>query len=69
MTEKAMKKKISVIGLVLGAALGIIAGLMAGGWLFWLGIGLAIGVVIGTAGTRRNRLQRGNIDEGNFVSR
>ena len=63
-----MKKKISLIGLVLGATLGIVAGLMAGGWLFWLGIGLALGVVIGSAGTRRSRLQRGNVEAGNFVS-
>jgi hypothetical protein len=42
---------------------------MAGGWLFWLGIGLALGVVIGSAGTRRNRLQRGNVEAGNLVSR
>jgi hypothetical protein len=67
--EKAMKKKISIVGLVLGAMLGIIAGLMAGGWLFWLGIGLALGVVIGSAGTRRSRLQSGNVEAGNFVSR
>ena len=63
-----MKKKISLIGLALGAVLVIIAGLMAGGWLFWLGIGLALGVVIGSAGTRRSRLQRGNVEAGNFVS-
>jgi hypothetical protein len=64
-----MKKKISIVGLVLGAVLGIGAGLMAGGWLFWLGIGLALGVVIGSAGTRRSRLQRGNVEAGNLVSR
>ena len=64
-----MKKKISIVGLVLGAVLGVVAGLMAGGWLFWLGIGLALGVVIGSAGTRRGRLQRGNVEAGNFVSR
>jgi len=64
-----MKKKISIIGVVLGAVLGIIAVLMAGGWLFWLGIGLALGVVIGSAGTRRSRLQRGNVEAGNLVSR
>lgn len=64
-----MKKKISIVGLALGAVLGIIAGLMAGGWLFWLGIGLALGVVIGSAGTRRSRLQRGNMEAGNLVSR
>jgi uncharacterized membrane protein YoaK (UPF0700 family) len=67
--EKAMKKKISIVGLVLGAVLGVVAGLMAGGWLFWLGVGLALGVVIGSAGTRRSRLQRGNVEAGNLVSR
>jgi hypothetical protein len=55
--------------LVLGAVLGVVAGLMAGGWLFWLGVGLALGVVIGSAGTRRSRLQRGNVEAGNLVSR
>jgi hypothetical protein len=45
-------KKISLIGLVLGAVLGIVAGLMSGGWLFWLGIGLVTGVLIGSAGAR-----------------
>jgi hypothetical protein len=64
-----MKKKISIVGLVLGAVLGVVAGLMAGGWLFWLGIGLALGVVIGSAGTRRSRLLRGNVEAGNLVSR
>ena len=64
-----MKKKISIVGLALGAVLGVIAGLMAGGWLFWLGLGLALGVVIGSAGTRRSRLQRGNMEAGNLVSR
>jgi uncharacterized membrane protein YoaK (UPF0700 family) len=64
-----MKNKISIVGLVLGAVLGGVAGLMAGGWLFWLGVGLALGVVIGSAGTRRSRLQRGNVEAGNLVSR
>jgi hypothetical protein len=62
-------KKISIIGLVLGAVLGVVAGLMAGSWLFWLGIGLALGVVIGSAGTRHSRLQRANVEAGNLVSR
>jgi hypothetical protein len=43
-------KKISLIGLVLGAVLGIVFGLMSGGWLFWLGMGLVAGVLIGSAG-------------------
>ena len=69
MTEKAMKKNISIIGLVLGAVLGIIAGLMAGGWLFWLGVGLALGLVIGSAGRRSTGLQRRRVETGNLVSR
>jgi len=60
-------KKISLVGLILGATLGVIAGLMAGGWLFWLGAGLALGVVIGSAqesgerGDRGSRVQSGKI--------
>ena len=51
-------KKFSLIGLALGAVLGVLAGLLAGGWLFWLGLGLAIGVVVGSARPRRGRFQR-----------
>jgi hypothetical protein len=53
-------KKISLIGLVLGAGLGIVFGLMSGGWLFWLGVGLVAGVLIGSAGARRSHLTRRN---------
>ncbi|MFL6313301.1 MAG: hypothetical protein ACJ71W_14465 [Terriglobales bacterium] len=59
-------KKISFIGLVLGAVLGIVAGLVAGSWLFWLGMGLVAGVLIGSAGARRSRLPRRNISAGNL---
>jgi hypothetical protein len=64
--EKGMKKKISLVGLVLGAVLGIVAGLLAGGWLFWLGIGLVVGVLIGSAGARRSRLPQSNMGAGNL---
>jgi hypothetical protein len=63
---KGMKKKISLIGLALGAVLGIVAGLLAGGWLFWLGMGLVVGVLIGSAGARRNRLPRSDMGAGNL---
>jgi Mg/Co/Ni transporter MgtE len=63
MMERSMKK-ISLVGLVLGAVLGIVAGLMAGGWLFWLGMGLVVGVLIGSAGSRRSRLPRSNMSAG-----
>jgi uncharacterized membrane protein YoaK (UPF0700 family) len=46
-------KKISLAGLVLGVVLGAIAGLLSGGWIFWLGAGLAIGVVVGASQARR----------------
>jgi hypothetical protein len=59
-------KKISLIGLVLGGVLGIVAGLVAGSWLFWLGMGLVAGVLIGSAGARRSRLPRRNISAGNL---
>jgi uncharacterized membrane protein YoaK (UPF0700 family) len=49
-------KKVSLVGLVLGAVLGVLAGLLSGSWIFWLGMGLAIGVVAGSAQARRGRL-------------
>jgi hypothetical protein len=43
----------------LGALLGAVAALMAGGWLFWLGAGLVIGLMIGSTQARvRGRMQR-----------
>jgi hypothetical protein len=71
MTEsdgEAMKKKISIIGLILGAMVGVVAGLLAGGWLMWLGLGLAIGLLIGSASARREHGRHGNIQAGNFSS-
>jgi hypothetical protein len=59
-------KKFSLVGLVLGAVVGVIVGLLAGGWLFWLGLGLAIGVVVGSARGRRGRIQRGRLEAGDW---
>jgi len=59
-------KKVSLVGLVLGGMLGVIAGLLAGGWLFWLGAGLALGVVIGSAQAHRGHLRRGNMRAGDL---
>jgi uncharacterized membrane protein YoaK (UPF0700 family) len=61
-----MKKKISLVGLVLGAMVGVVAGLMAGGWLMWLGLGLAIGLLIGSASARREHGQRNTMQAGNL---
>jgi F0F1-type ATP synthase assembly protein I len=49
-------KKISLGGLMLGVVLGVVAGSLSGSWLFWLGVGLAIGVVVGSIQTRRSLL-------------
>lgn len=54
-------KKLSIIGLVLGALAGIIVALIAGGWLFWLGLGVAIGLFLGSMQSRRAGVQHGNI--------
>lgn len=47
-----MKKKISLFGIVLGFIAGALVALISGTWIFWLSVGLAIGVVLGTAGAR-----------------
>jgi uncharacterized membrane protein YoaK (UPF0700 family) len=52
-TEIAMKK-ISLVGLLLGAMLGMAVALIFGKWLFWLGAGLAIGLFLGSAQSRRS---------------
>jgi len=51
-------KKVSLAGLVLGGLLGVLAGLLSGSWIFWLGMGLAIGVVVGASTARRGELTR-----------
>lgn len=53
-------KKLSMIGLVLGALAGIVVALIAGGWLFWLGLGLVIGLFIGSIQSRRAGVQHGS---------
>jgi hypothetical protein len=50
--EKAMKKKISLLGVVLGMIAGGLVALLAGSWIFWLAAGIAIGVMLGSAGAR-----------------
>jgi hypothetical protein len=50
-----MKKKISLLGIVLGFIAGAFIAMLAGSWIFWLSLGLAIGVVLGSAGARVTR--------------
>lgn len=54
-------KKLSLIGLMLGAMFGIVVALVFGKWLFWLGLGLVIGVMIGVSSrqTQSARLREG----------
>jgi hypothetical protein len=47
-------KKVSLVGLLLGSALAVVVALVFGQWLFWLGMGLAIGIFIGTGSARRS---------------
>jgi hypothetical protein len=50
-------KKISLVGLILGLILGALAAMLSGSWIFWLGAGLAIGMLLGAAQARRGRRQ------------
>lgn len=47
-----MKKKISLLGIILGFVAGALVALLSGSWIFWLAVGLAIGVLLGSAGAR-----------------
>jgi hypothetical protein len=47
-----MKKKISLLGLILGFIAGALVALLSGSWIFWLAVGMAIGVLLGSAGAR-----------------
>ena len=53
-------KKVSLAGVILGVVLGVIAGSLSGSWLFWLGAGLAIGVVVGSVHARRSLMHDAN---------
>ena len=45
-------KKISLLGILLGFLAGALVALLSGSWIFWLAVGLAIGVLLGSAGAR-----------------
>ncbi len=50
--EQLMKKKISLLGIILGFVAGALVALLSGSWIFWLAVGLAIGVLLGSAAGR-----------------
>jgi uncharacterized membrane protein YfcA len=58
-------KKISLVGLLLGSMLGVMVVLVFGKWLFWLGMGLVIGIFWGSISGRRTR-ERMMRQEGNL---
>ncbi|HEU4414060.1 MAG TPA: hypothetical protein VFT65_04705 [Candidatus Angelobacter sp.] len=53
-------RKVSLVGLIFGAVLGVVVALVFGSWIFWLGMGLAIGVFVG-AQARRPQLPQGEV--------
>lgn len=46
-------KKISFAGLLLGLIMGAFIAMLSGSWIFWLAVGVSLGVVLGSAGARR----------------
>jgi F0F1-type ATP synthase assembly protein I len=48
-------KKISLFGIILGFIAGALVAMISGTWIFWLALGLAIGVLLGAASARRSR--------------
>ena len=53
--EGAAMKKISLFGIILGFIAGALVAMISGTWIFWLALGLAIGVLLGAASARRSR--------------
>lgn len=45
-------KKISLAGVVLGLIAGALIAIRSGSWIFWLAIGLALGIVLGSASAK-----------------
>ena len=55
-------KRISLAGVALGVIAGALIAILSGSWIFWLAVGLALGVVLGSAsanGMRRARAAKG----------
>jgi uncharacterized membrane protein YoaK (UPF0700 family) len=57
-------KKISMAGVILGMIVGALAAMLSGSWIFWLGAGLAIGMLLGAAQARRSRAQDTRVRQG-----
>jgi hypothetical protein len=55
-------KKFSLLGVVLGIIAGALIAVVSGAWMFWLALGVAIGLLLGNANRRRNH--RPNFGQG-----
>ena len=47
-------KKISVLGVVLGVIAGALIAIVSGTWMFWLALGVALGLLLGGFQRKRN---------------
>jgi uncharacterized membrane protein YoaK (UPF0700 family) len=54
-------KKLSLTGILLGALMGAAAALTFGKWIFWLGLGLMIGLFVGSTSARLGQRRRMNL--------
>jgi len=45
-------KRISLARVVLGVVAGALIAILSGSWIFWLAVGLALGIVAGSASSR-----------------
>jgi|GEM_PF-1511542 hypothetical protein len=58
-------KKISVLGVILGVIAGALMVLISGSWIFWLAIGVALGLLLGGVGVGRksDRIANGRLPD------
>jgi ammonia channel protein AmtB len=49
-------KKFSLLGVVLGMIAGALIAIVSGAWMFWLALGVAIGLLLGNVNRRRKHL-------------
>jgi hypothetical protein len=49
-------KKFSLLGVVLGMIAGALIAVVSGAWMFWLALGVAIGLLLGNVNRRRKHL-------------
>jgi hypothetical protein len=54
--------KISFAGLLLGLMMAPLIATLSGSWIFWLAMGMSLGVLLGSAGARH--AQRTHMDHG-----